>query len=193
MSELAVPRSTGRASLARWGMAMFIASEATLFAMMIGSYFYIRFKNVEWPPRGIPEPAVVVPLVLLGVLLVSVVPVGLAASAARAGRLATARRLIVLALVVQAGYFAMSVHDYFDDLSEFTPQQHAYGSIYYTLLGADHAHVALGLLFDVWLLAKLVRGLTPYRLNALAAIALYWYAVAAITVAVTLTILSPAL
>ncbi len=46
------------------------------------------------------------------------------------------------------------------DLSRFSPSDHAYGSIYFLLLGADHAHVALGLLFDVWLLAKLVRGLT---------------------------------
>ena len=51
----------------------------------------------------------------------------------------------------------------------------------------------LGLLFDVWILGKLVRGLTPYRLNALNAIVLYWLAVVVITVAVTLTILSPAL
>jgi heme/copper-type cytochrome/quinol oxidase subunit 3 len=193
MSDVAVPRSTGRASLAGWGMAMFVASETTLFAMMIGSYYYIRFKNVAWPPRGIPEPSVVVPLVLLGVLIVSAIPVGLAVPAARAGRVAVARRLIVLALVLQAGYFAMSVHDYFDDLSKFTPQRHAYGSIYFTLLGADHAHVALGLLFSLWLLAKLARGVTPYRLNALAAITFYWFAVVVVTIAVTLTILSPAL
>ena len=29
-----------------------------------------------------------------------------------------------------------------DDLADFTPQRHAYGSLYFTLLGADHAHVA---------------------------------------------------
>jgi heme/copper-type cytochrome/quinol oxidase subunit 3 len=85
------------------------------------------------------------------------------------------------------------VHLYRDDLAAFTPQQHAYGSLYFTLLGASHAHVAVGLLLDLWLLGKLVRGLTPYRVNAAQAIALYWYAVSAITVVVTLTVLSPAL
>ena len=74
-----------------------------------------------------------------------------------------------------------------------TPQTHAYGSIYYTLLGASHAHIALGLLLDLWLLWKLTRGLTQYRLNGFHAISFYWLAVGAITTAVTLTTLSPAL
>jgi heme/copper-type cytochrome/quinol oxidase subunit 3 len=173
-------------------MAMFVASETTLFAMMIGSYFYIRVKNVDWPPRGIEEPKVVIPLVLLGVLLTTSIPMQLAVRAGRSGRVAAARGLVLLALVVQAGYFAMEVNRYFVDLAHFTPQEHAYGSIYFMLLGADHAHVALGLLFDVWLLGKLLRGLTAYRLNALTAIAFYWHAVNVVTIAVTLTILSPA-
>jgi len=101
--------------------------------------------------------------------------------------------LLVAALVVQAGYFAMEVRLFSDDLRDFTPQTHAYGSIYYTLLGASHAHIALGLLLDLWLLWKLTRGLTQYRLNGFHAISFYWLAVGAITTAVTLTTLSPAL
>lgn len=208
MNELAVPRSTGAsgaaevAAVARarrgratafWGMALFVASEATLFAIMIGTYFYLRFKNLDWPPHGIPEPKLVVPLVLLGVLVAASAPMQLAARAGRAGRLAAARMFLVVALVVQSGYFAMEVHEYAGDLSRFGPAAHAYGSIYFLLLGADHAHVALGLLLDLWLLGKLVRGFTTYRLNALNAIAFYWHAVNLITIAVTLTTLSAAL
>ena len=208
MSELAAARTTrartaedvaaaARARRGRptgwWGMAMFVASEATLFAMMTSTYFYLRFKNVHWPPPGTPEPKVVVPLVLLGVLLTTSIPMQLAARAGRAGRLAAARAFLAAALFVQAGYFAMQVHEYFGDLSRFTPSTHAYGSIYFLLLGADHAHVALGLLLDLWLLGKLWSGLTTYRLNALGAVTLYWHAVNAITLVVTLTILSAAL
>jgi heme/copper-type cytochrome/quinol oxidase subunit 3 len=176
-----------------WGMATVIAAEATLFAMMIGSYFILRFKNVAWPPRGIPEPKVVIPLVMLGVLLLSLVPVRLAFLAAREGSLARARTLLVTALVVQAGYFTMEIHLFDDDLRHFTPQTHAYGSIYYVLLGASLAHIALGLLLELWLASKLSRGLTQYRLNGFYAISFYWLAVGALTTAVTLTTLSPAL
>ena len=175
MTELVVdPRARERFPLAWWGVAMVVATEAALFAIMIGSYFYLRFKNVHWPPPGTPEPKVVVPLVLLGVLVLSAWPLS------RGGR-----GWLLLALVVQAGYFAMEVHDYQDDLQRFTPQQHVYGSLYYTLLGASHAHVAVGLLLNVWLLVK-------YRPRAARAIALYWYGVIALTAAVTLTVTSPA-
>jgi len=180
-------------SLAWWGMAMFIAAEATLFGVMVATYFYLRFKNLQWPPHGIPDPKLAVPLVLLGVLLATSVPMQLALRAAHARRLGAVRLFLLVALIVQAGYFAMQVHEYAGDLERFTPAEHAYGSIYYTLLGADHAHVALGLLLNLWLLGKLARGLTRYRLNALSAITFYWHAVIAITIVVTLTTLSPAL
>ena len=170
-------RARERFPLAWWGVAMLVATEGALFALLIASYFYLRFKNHPWPPRGIPEPKLVVPLVMLGVLVLTALPMW------RAVVSATPRRWLLLALLVQAGYFAMEVHLYTDDLHHFTPQQHAYGSLYYTLLGASHGHVAVGLLFDLWLLL---------RPKAVRAIALYWYAVIALTVAVTLTVLSPA-
>jgi heme/copper-type cytochrome/quinol oxidase subunit 3 len=186
MSGVAVDsRARERFPLGWWGAAMLVATESALFGMMVGSYFYVRFKNVHWPPPGIPEPKLLVPLILLGVLIASSAPMFLAA------RSLAPRRWLVVALIVQAGYFAMEVHDYADDLKEFGPKDHAYGSLYYTLLGASHAHVAVGLLLDLWLLWKLLFGMTRYRRNALRAIALYWYAVIGLTVIVTLTVLSP--
>jgi len=180
------PRARERFPLGWWGAAMLVATEAALFGMMVGSYFYLRFRNLDWPPNGIPEPKLVVPLILLGVLLTTSVPMQIAA------RAASPRKWVLLALIVQAGYFAMEVHDYAADLREFTPQDHAYGSLYYTLLGASHGHVALGLLLNVWILWKLRGGMTRYRRNGLRAIALYWHAVNVLTLIVTLTVLSPA-
>jgi cytochrome c oxidase subunit 3 len=185
-------RPTGRPT-AWWGMLIFVASEATLFGAFIGTYFYLRFKSPAWPPDGLPEPKVVVPLVMTAVLLSTSIPMQLASSAAQAGRLAATRAWILLALVVQAGYFAYQVHDFADQLRVFDISHNAYSSIYYTLLGADHAHVALGLLFNLWLLWKLARGLTRYRVHATQAIALYWHAVNVLTLVVTLTLLSGAI
>jgi cytochrome c oxidase subunit 3 len=185
-------RPTGRPT-AWWGMLIFVASEATLFGAFIGTYFYLRFKSPAWPPDGLPEPKVVVPLVMTAVLLSTSIPMQLASSAAQAGRLAATRAWILLALVVQAGYFAYQVHDFADQLRVFDISHNAYSSIYYTLLGADHAHVALGLLFNLWLLWKLARGLTRYRVHATLAIALYWHAVNVLTLVVTLTLLSGAI
>jgi heme/copper-type cytochrome/quinol oxidase subunit 3 len=177
-------------SVAFWGMAMLVASEATLFGTFIGSYYYLRFTTPHWPPPGTPEPRVVVPLILVGTLATTSLPMQLAANAVRRGRLWATRALLMLALVVQCGYLAYEVHDYVDQLHRSTPQDNAYGSIYYTLLGADHAHVAIGILLVVWLLWKLARGLTMYRLNATHVVAFYWHAVNLLTLIVTGVLLS---
>ena len=180
-------------SIAFWGMAMLVASEATLFGTFIGSYFYLRFGAPHWPPLGTPEPRVVVPLIMVGVLAATSVPMQLAANTARRGRLGATRALLVLALGVQCGYLVWAVHDYLHQLQFSAPQDNAYSSIYYVLLGADHAHVGVGILLVVWLLWKLVRGLTMYRLNAVQAVAFYWHAVNLLTLIVMGVILSATL
>ena len=169
---------------------MLIASEATLFGTFIGSYYYLRFTTHHWPPPGTPEPRVVVPLILAGVLATTSLPLQLAAMAARRARLWPARFLLVWALVVQVGYLVYEVHDYAHQLHHSVPQDNAYSSIYYTLLGADHAHVLIAVLFNLWLLAKLTRGFTTYRLNAVRAITFYVYAVNVLTIVVFGTLLS---
>ena len=177
-------------SVAFWGMATVVASEATLFGTFIGSYYYLRFSALHWPPPGTPEPRVVVPLVMAGVLATTSLPMQLAAIAARRARLWSARALLVWALAVQCGYLAYEIHDYVDQLHRSAPQDNAYSSIYYTLLGADHVHVAIGILLVGWLLWKLLRGLTMYRLNAVQVIAFYWHAVNLLTLIVIGVLLS---
>jgi heme/copper-type cytochrome/quinol oxidase subunit 3 len=158
-----------------WGMAILVATEATLFGAIFGSYFYLRFQNPHWPPPGVPEPSVTVPLLLAFVLATTSIPMAIASRAARAGELYAARFAVTIALAVQAGFFAMQMQLFQDDLAKFSPTATSYGSIYFTMLGAHQAHVAAGLLLDVWLLGKLARGLTRYRVVATQSIALYWH------------------
>lgn len=183
-------RRGGGPGLAFWGMAMLVASEATLFGTFVGTYYYLRFTSVHWPPSGTPEPRVVVPLVMVGILATTSLPMQLAANAARRGGLRATRFLLGWALVVQCGYLVYEIHDYVSQLRVSTPQDDAYGSIYYTLLGADHAHVAIGILLVLWLLWKLARGLTRYRLNAVQVVAFYWHAVNVLTMIVIGVLLS---
>jgi cytochrome c oxidase subunit 3 len=173
-----------------WGMVILVASEATLFGSFIGSYYFLRFHTAAWPPGGIPEPAFVVPLILLACLVATSIPMHFAAKAAQAGRLRATCVLVSIVLLVQAGYFAYEVHDFADQLHRFDITRNAYSSIYYTLLGADHAHVLIGALFNLWLLGKLARGFTRYRVNAVLAITFYVHAVNVLTIVVFGTLLS---
>jgi cytochrome c oxidase subunit III len=176
-----------------WGIALFVATEATLLGTIFGTYWYLRFKATAWPPVGIPEPTVLLPLVLTGVLVATSVPMQLAYSTAKRGRVGAARCFLLAALVVQAAYFGVQMHLFTSDLHDFVPSQHAYASIYYVLVGADHAHVALGLLIDAFLLLKLLAGLNRYRLIGLQTAAFYWHFVNLLSIGVVLTQVSPAL
>jgi cytochrome c oxidase subunit III len=176
-----------------WGTAIFVASEATLFGALLGTYWYLRFKAVHWPPPGVPDPKVLVPLVLTAVLVSSSVPMQLALRAARAGRTQAAQLALLVALALQGAYFALQVHLYLSDLAKFSPARSAYGSIYFTLVGAHHAHVAVGLLLGLWFVLRLTTGITTYRLTGLWAATFYWHFVNALAVLVVLTQISPAL
>jgi cytochrome c oxidase subunit III len=184
-----VPRRR-QPSVALWGMAMFVASEATLLTGMIATYFYLRFYSRAWPPAADPKPAVVIPLILVAVLATTSLPLQLAVVAARRGRLGATRLLLASALVVQAGYLVYEAHDFLRQLHHDPISTDAYSSIYFTLLGADHIHVFVGVLLVVWLLWKLLRGLTMYRLNAIQVVAFYWHVVNVLTLVITGVLLS---
>ncbi len=206
MTEHAVPRTmeaTNAVAVARadrlriahangwWGALVFVLTEATLFIMLFGTYYYLRFKNTHWPPPGVPEPHLTLPLVLTGVLVLTSIPVQLAFASARRARVGAAAFALLVALVEQARYLAMQMHLFVHDVRLFSPLESAYASIYFTLLGAHHFHVAVGMLLEVWLLLRLLGGLTNYRLIGIQATAFYWHFVNVLAIVVVLVQLSP--
>jgi cytochrome c oxidase subunit III len=174
-----------------WGMALFVATEATLFGCLVGSYFYLRLHTPAWPPPGVSEPKLTLPLVLTALLVSTSFLMQLAYASARRARLGAARAALFIALIVQAGYLAMQFHLFVHDLHEFPPSQSSYSSIYFTMLGIHHAHVAVGVLLTLWFVVRLQRGLTNYRLTGLQATTFYWHFVNVAALVVVLTLLSP--
>jgi heme/copper-type cytochrome/quinol oxidase subunit 3 len=176
-----------------WGMLLLIATEATLFAVLIATYFYLRFKTPGWPPDGISDPKILKPLVYLGILLLTSVPMQVAFVAARAGRRGLVVANLAAAVLIGGLYLWLQADLLRKNAGSFTPRTDAYGSIYYTLTVGHAAHVFAGLLLNLWLMVHVARRITVYRENGVHAAALYWHAVNALAVAVTLTVLSPSL
>jgi heme/copper-type cytochrome/quinol oxidase subunit 3 len=177
-----------------WGVLLLVATEAALFGAMIASYFYLRFQAVHWPPPGVPEPKVLVPTLLTIVLVCSSVPARAAAAAGRrrlpgrasAGLVTTA----ALAAVYAAGTFVLMVQEWQDSPAT----KDAYDSLFFTIQGAHAAHVAAGILVNLYLLATIARGrISQYRMNGIWAMSLYWHFVNALAVLVLLTTVSPSL
>lgn len=176
-----------------WGVLLLCATEAALFCALIASYFYLRFNAKAWPPPGVKPPELLAPCLLTAVLVATTIPILAASRGAVQGALPRIRAGLGLALFVQCGYLAYQLYDYVDELSKHQPSDSAYSSIYYTLLGAHHFHVAIGLLLSAALLIKLRSGLTNYRAVGVRAVALYWHFTNAAAVAVLLTQIYPSL
>jgi cytochrome c oxidase subunit III len=176
-----------------WGVALLVATETALFGTLLASYFYLRLSSSAWPPKGIDPPAVALPLILCVALVATALPVWLALRAAWRGDAAATRLWLLAAVAMQVGYLVAQGFLFASDLGDFSPRASAYGSIYFTMLAAHHAHVVLGVLLELGLIALLARGLTNYRLIGVQAIALYAWFVDAIAVLVVLTQISPSL
>jgi cytochrome c oxidase subunit III len=177
-----------------WGMVLFLCSEITIFGTLLATYFYLDFDARRWPPPGIEPPSVTLPLIATGVLVLTSLPMFLASRAARRGARPAVIGMISLALIIQVGYLAAQVLLFRHDLNQFRPQDTAYGSIYFTILAAHHAHVLLGVLLGAVILGYVaLRGLTNYWLIGVRGLAIYWYVVNALAILVVLTQLSPSL
>jgi heme/copper-type cytochrome/quinol oxidase subunit 3 len=177
-----------------WGMALFLCAEITLFGTLLATYFYLDFQAHRWPPAGIKPPATLYPSLATAWLVLGVVPLWFASRAARTGNKPLTLWSIALGLAMQAGYLAVQVLLFRHDLLQFSPRTTAYGSIYFTMLAAHHAHVVLGLALDLALIGFIAaRGLTNYYRIGVRALALYWYVVAILAIPVLLTQLTPSL
>ena len=177
-----------------WGMALFLCAEVALFGTMISSYFYLDFDAHRWPPAGIPDPSILWPSIGTAVLVAMSFPMWLAARSAIAGRRGRVLGLVSGAMIVQGCYLGLQIILLIQDLHKFKPQGSAYGSIYYTLLVAHHAHVLFGLLLDLTILVFVsFRGLTNYWLIGVRSLALYWHVVNVIAVFVLVVTLAPSL
>jgi heme/copper-type cytochrome/quinol oxidase subunit 3 len=176
-----------------WGMVGFVATEATLFGTLIGTWTYLRLQNHHWPPPPLARPPVLTPALLTLLLLSTSVLMELAWRAGRDWRRGRAWSLIAAAFSVQVVYLAWQLHDFVLAIHAYPPRASAFSSLYVTLLAVDHAHVLIGLLLYAWLLARLATRLTRYRLVGLQSITFYTHAVNVITVAVLVTTTLPSL
>jgi len=73
----------GHRSLMWWGTLGFMVIEGWTLALIAAMYFYLRQNFSTWPPLRTPLPSLLIPTIQMVVMVVSVLPVWLAARAAR--------------------------------------------------------------------------------------------------------------
>lgn len=182
--------------IGEWGMLLFITTEATLFACLLASYFYLRFaQGGAWPPGGIEEPKLVKPLIMTGILLASSAPMIWGDLAIRRGHPGQLKVAIPLTMVLGVTFLVLQVTEFLEKLHDFTLTTNAYGSLFYVITGFHGFHVLTGLLMlAVTETAALANKFTRGRHERVRMVGLYWHFVDVIWLAILFSIyLSPRL
>lgn len=188
-AEPAVLRRAPRAP-GWWGMLLLIATEAALFALLLVSYFDVRFQEPgAWPPDGIEAPKLLRPLIMTILLMASSVPAYLAETSIRRGNVRRMMICLAATMALGATFLALQVWEYVDNLARFRPQSDAYGSLFYTITGLHGCHVIIGLLLLSWAFFWGWRGrYSAERHLPVQNVSLYWHFVHAVWIFVFLSL-----
>lgn len=160
-----------RRDLSWWGMCLFIATEATLFAYLIGAYFYVGGLTPTWPPL---TPDIKLTGINTIILVVSSGSAILADRAVRRGNIGVTRAWLIVTIVLGGIFLTLQMHEYLT--LDFHAQTDAYGSFFYLITGLHGAHVAAGLLMLLYVLVRAFAGhFDAVRNSAVRNAILYWH------------------
>lgn len=174
-----------------WGMLLFIAAEATIFGILFATYFYLRFKSMPvWPPDGIKQPTLGLPLLMSVFLLTSSIPMHVAELGAKKGRQTWLRLGLAVSFLLGAAFLVVMLgFEYPEKLKEFTAQTDVYGSLFFLITGLHGSHVFVGLVMNIWTQVKAGRGRFDERHHlTVLNVAAYWHFVDLIWIFVFLTL-----
>lgn len=194
--ERSLPRHAhGARSFGWWGMVWLIVTEATLFASLLASYFYLRFRHgVEWPPDGIEHPELQLPLIMSALLLSSSIPVHFAEAGIAKGKVGVLKAGLAVGFVLGATFLVLTVAvEWPETLHHFTPRTNVYGSLFFTITGFHAMHVLVGLAMNMWAQVRTWKGaFDADRHVTIQNFTMYWHFVDVVWIFVFLTLyLSP--
>jgi heme/copper-type cytochrome/quinol oxidase subunit 3 len=174
------PRREGTESLDWWAMALTIVTEAAFFVCLLFGYFYLQSLHPEWPPE---MPRLRISLPNTAILLASSVALWWAERGIRNGQELRLRLGIAVTLVLGSVFVCLQILEYHE--LRFTPATDAYGSVFFTVTGFHGAHVVVGLMILLFVLARALAGhFSDQNHRAVKNAAMYWHFVDAVWIAV---------
>jgi heme/copper-type cytochrome/quinol oxidase subunit 3 len=175
-SALSAPLRYGNSasrSIGWWAMIWTIATEASLFAYLIFSYFYLASQaRGPWPSTGPLPLSFMIPGTCI--LVASSLTYWWGERGIRQGNVGRLRIGLFITFVLGIVFIILEGVDW--NSQPFTAQSDAFGSLFYTVTGFHGAHVIVGLLLNLLVQAWAWRGdFGAERHLAVTNAGLYWH------------------
>jgi cytochrome c oxidase subunit III len=188
MAQAPAAIGTGPREIApiRFGTVVFLASELVFFGGLFAAYFTLRSQTTPWPPSGV-ELDVARPSLATALLVLSSFTFVVGLRGARAGRLASLSRWILVTILLALAFLGFQLLDWVQ--AGFSVSSHAYGTMVYAMTGFHGLHVMAGVLLMLVILGRMAQG--AYRdgnVDGPEAVGYYWHFVDAVWIGLYATI-----
>ena len=181
----------GRFSHAMWACILFISSEGMFFGALFTTYFFLRARVPEWEPIfqrcaaecekphwnsvtdifGIQLPVVAINTVAL---LASSVTMQLAVNAIKRGDRSGLIRWLAPTIVLGIWFISGQLYEY--TKLGFLPDNSIFTAVFFTLTGFHGAHVTGGILMNIYVFIRSLKGQFSARRHlAVEAASIYWH------------------
>jgi heme/copper-type cytochrome/quinol oxidase subunit 3 len=167
-------RLTGSKSPGWWGMVCLCATEAMLFASFLGAYFFLRGNVEAFAAEGGKYVPLTRPLIMTALLLASSGTAWWGEKGIKKGDVTRLRIGLALTLVLGIAFLAIQASEYAHRETSWTTS--AYDSLFIAITGFHGAHVAGGLLMNVYVEVRAWLGhFEADRHDAVSNAILYWH------------------
>ena len=156
------------------GMALVITTETFLFISLFFAYFFLSNGKERWKIEEPPK--LHYAIAMLVVLILSSFVLMWGERQVKRGRQSAGRVALAFTILIGIGFMVLQTLEYKEHWATLTPTTDSYGSIFYAITSFHAAHVIVGLLILVYLLALPRYGpareapYLPYRAGAM-----YWH------------------
>ena len=188
LSQLSGPKSPGW-----WGMVCLCATEGMLFASFFASYLFLRGSVEAFLGEGGKYPSLTLPIPMTILLLSSSATMWWAERGIKRGKQMQLRIGLLVTFLLGLAFLVLQGFEYANKSTG--PSTSAYDSIFFTTTSFHGAHVALGLLMNLFVQIRAWLGhFDMERHDAVENTGLYWHFVDGVWVVIlTIFYLSPRL
>jgi heme/copper-type cytochrome/quinol oxidase subunit 3 len=157
----------------KWGIVLFLMSEAFLFGSLFATYYYLRAETAVWPPVGVQIDSAL-GVINTVILLSSSGVMWWAGKSIQNNNQKGLTKGLAAVIVLGVIFLGITIFEWTHE--SFRPWTSAYGSIFYTLTGFHALHVLGGVALMAALLRRnLKHQFSASRFMAVEIGSLYWH------------------